>query len=205
MLKIVFGLSLSLLLGSVGFGQANWVQLFNGKDLEGWVQRGGKAVYTVENGEIVGTAVAGTPNSFLCTKEDYGNFILELEFKVDSRLNSGVQFRSQSFDQPTVLKGPDGQPLKDAKGADRVVKANVVHGYQCEIDFATPKNRFWTAGIYEEGVRNWLFPGALGGEGKAFTEQGVKLTKLNEWNTLKIQAQGTSLKTWLNGELSRLG
>lgn len=81
-----------------------------------------------------------------------------------------------------------------------MVNANVVHGYQCEIDFATPRNRFWTAGIYEEGIRSWLYPGALGGDGKAFTEQGVKLTKLNEWNSLKIQAQGTSIKTWFNGE-----
>ena len=200
MRKILFTISTSLLLCSAGFGQENSIQLFNGKDLDGWVQRGGKAIYKVDNGEIVGTAVAGTPNSFLCTKENYGNFILELEFKVDSRLNSGVQFRSQCYDQPTVLKGLDGQPLKNSKGEAREVKANVVHGYQCEIDFATPKNRFWTAGIYEEGIRNWLYPGSLGGDAKAFTEQGGKLTKLNEWNQLKIQAQGTSIKTWLNGE-----
>ena len=44
--------------------------LFDGKTLEGWIQRGGKAKYTVENGEIVGTSVLGTPNSFLCTDRD---------------------------------------------------------------------------------------------------------------------------------------
>jgi hypothetical protein len=58
--KILFKASLFLLLGSTGFAQGNTIQLFNGKDLDGWVQRGGKAVYTVENGEIVGTAVAGS-------------------------------------------------------------------------------------------------------------------------------------------------
>lgn len=198
--KTLFSISLSLLLGSAGIAKENPVQLFNGKDLDGWVQRGGKAIYTVENGEIVGTAVVDTRNSFLCTKENYGDFILELEFKVDSRLNSGVQFRSECFDQSTVLKGPDGQPLKNAKGEVKQVGANAVHGYQCEIDFATPKNRFWTAGIFEEWVRSWLYPGALGGDGNAFTEQGGKLTQLNEWNTMKIQAQGTVIKTWLNGE-----
>ena len=60
-----------------------WVNLFNGKNLDGWVQRGGKAKYRVENEEIIGSSVPNTSNSFLCTKKDYGDFILELEFKVD--------------------------------------------------------------------------------------------------------------------------
>lgn len=78
------------------------VDLFNGKDLSGWVQRGGKARYTVANGEIVGRTVLDTPNSFLCTEKTYGDFIFECDFKVDPKLNSGVQFRSECFDQPTT-------------------------------------------------------------------------------------------------------
>jgi hypothetical protein len=106
--------------------------LFNGKNLDGWTQRGGKAQYQVEDGMIVGTTVPKTPNSFLCTDKDYANFILELDFKVDEGLNSGVQIRSEST--------PDYQ-----KGR--------VHGYQVEID-TTP--RAWTGGIYDEGRRGWL-------------------------------------------------
>jgi Domain of Unknown Function (DUF1080) len=48
-----------------------WKSLFNGKDLKGWNQKNGKAKYAVVNGEIVGTTVAKTPNSFLCTDVDY--------------------------------------------------------------------------------------------------------------------------------------
>src|SRR5689334_4396649 len=70
-----------------------WVDLFNGKDLDGWVQRGGNAKYRVEDGQIVGTCVPNTVNSFLCTKKDYADFLLELEFKDDPDLNSGVQVR----------------------------------------------------------------------------------------------------------------
>jgi len=77
--------------------EGGWVDLFNGKDLDGWLRRGGKAEYRAENGEIVGQTVPNTSNSFLCTKKNYANFILELEFKVDSRLNSGVQIRSEVF------------------------------------------------------------------------------------------------------------
>ena len=34
-----------------------WKELFNGKDLTGWVQKGGVAKYTAENGELVGRTV----------------------------------------------------------------------------------------------------------------------------------------------------
>ena len=36
---------------------SNWQQLFNGKDWKGWKQLNGKAKYTIQNGEIVGTTV----------------------------------------------------------------------------------------------------------------------------------------------------
>lgn len=109
-----------------------WKALFDGKTLNGWVQRGGKARYHVEDGAIVGTTVQHTPNSFLCTRKTYGNFILELEFKVDPSLNSGVQIRSQSL---------------------REYKNGRVHGYQVEID---PSERAWSGGIYDEARRGWL-------------------------------------------------
>ena len=71
-----------------------WTSLFNGESLDGWIQRGGKARYTVEDGCIVGRTIPKTPNSFLCTEKQYGDFILEYEFKVDPRLNS--EFKSEA-------------------------------------------------------------------------------------------------------------
>lgn len=110
------------------------ISLFNGHDLTGWIQRGGKAVYRVEDGCIVGATRPNQPNSFLCTQQSYDNFILELEFKPDPEVNSGVQFRSES--RPDYHNGR-------------------VHGYQIEID-TTPRS--WTGGLYEEGRRGWLAP-----------------------------------------------
>ena len=69
----------------------NWTPLFNGKNLKGWHQLNGKASYKVEDGAIVGYSKLGTPNSFLCTRQNYGDFILEFEFKVTDGLNSGVR------------------------------------------------------------------------------------------------------------------
>jgi hypothetical protein len=167
-----------------------WTDLFNGKDLDGWVQRGGKAKYAIEDGCIVGTSTLNTPNSFLCTARDYGDFILEYEFKVDPRLNSGVQIRSHCFAAPSEVEW-QGKKIR--------IGANVVHGYQIEIDPDPKKDRWWSAGIFDESRRGWLFPGALGGDGKAFGDQGRRIFKQGDWNKVRVKAIGDSLKTTLNG------
>jgi hypothetical protein len=176
------------------FAQDGWVNLFNGKNLDGWKEHSGKAKYTVEDGVLTGQSVAGSGNSFLCTTQTFGNFELELEFKCDPLLNSGVQVRSEVFPEATTATIA-GKSYKSA--ADRV------HGYQCEIDMDAARGRMWTGGIYDEARRGWLFPadGEKGKQGQAFSEQGRKVSKNGEWNTLRIVANGPSIKTWLNGEL----
>ena len=109
-----------------------WEALFDGKTLNGWVKRGGTARYHVEDNAIVGTTADREHNTFLCTEKIYGNFILEMEFKVDPGLNSGVQIRSNSF--------------KDYKNGR-------VHGYQVEIN---PSEHGLSGGIYDEARRGWL-------------------------------------------------
>jgi hypothetical protein len=178
-----------------------WKPLFNGKNLDGWTQNGGKAPYVVEDGVIVGTAVTGTPNSFLCTTTDYANFVLELEFKVDPKLNSGVQFRSHVYDKETSPKNSDGSPILDDKGQPRTIAAGRVHGYQYEIDLDADRARFWAGGVYDEARRLWLYPGSKGGDKDAFSKAGGAAIKQNDWNTLRIEASGTHIKTYINGQL----
>jgi len=138
--------SILLLHGVVSAGpgdkKGQWQSLFNGKDLKGWKQLGGKAQYSATDNEIIGTTVLETPNSFLATEKEYGNFILELEFKLDKEFNSGIQFRSQSR-----------QDYQDGR----------VFGYQMEID---PSDRKWSGGIYEEGRRGWQYPMELNPAGQ---------------------------------------
>jgi hypothetical protein len=142
--------------------------LFNGRNLDGWKQMGGKAKYEVVNGELVGTTVANTPNSFLTTEVLYGDFILELELKVDEKLNSGIQIRSES--KHDYNKG-------------------VVHGYQVEVD---PSARAWSAGLYDESRRGWLYPLELNPSAKGAFRH-------NEWNLYRVEAIGSTIRTWLNG------
>jgi hypothetical protein len=113
--------------------QSEWKSLFNRKDLTGWKQLNGTAKYSVVDKMLVGETVLNSPNSFLCTTESFGDFILEYEVKVDTSLNSGVQIRSESY--PEYQNGR-------------------VHGYQVEID---PASRAWSGGIYDEARRLWLY------------------------------------------------
>jgi len=169
-----------------------WQDLFNSKDLQGWVQRGGKANYGVEGSEIVGTSTLETPNSFLCTEKTYGDFILEYDFKVDQKLNSGVQIRSECFDEAKEIVW-EGKTIK--------IPAGRVHGYQIEIDPDVPRKRMWSAGIYDESRRGWLFPagGEQSEQSKTFSALGLKIFKPGDWNHVRVEAIGSSLKTWLNG------
>ena len=158
--------------------EGGFTNLFNGRDLSGWVRRGGEAKFEVEDGAIVGHAVPRTPNSFLCTEKDYGDFILEFEYLGHATLNSGVQVRSHS--KPDYHNGR-------------------VHGYQCELE-QEGRDRNWSCGIYDEGRAGWLYPASdKPQQEQAFREQGAETWKNGEWNHIRIEARGDRIRTWLNG------
>lgn len=156
------------------------VELFNGKDLTGWTKRGGAATYTVENGEIVGRSAPDTTNTFLTSDKEFGDFALELDFKIDDTdFNSGVQLRSHYR--------PEGKEQR-------------VYGYQVEID---PKPRAWTGGIYFEGGSmdekgNWIRKGGWLDDLED-NEPARKAFQLGKWNHFRIVAKGPHIQTWLNG------
>lgn len=115
----------------------NWTVLFDGKSLEGWEQKNGTATYEIKDGAVLGSTVEGSPNSFLFTKKEYGDFVLEFDVKLlRDDLNSGVQIRSHSK--------PDYQNGR-------------VHGPQVEIEASPGESGY----IYGEATgRGWLTPDA---------------------------------------------
>lgn len=161
-------------------GESGFSPLFDGTSLTGWEQHSGTAEYRVENGAIIGKTVAGTGNSFLCTSRKYRNFIVEVEFKVDPSMNSGIQFRSNYYTQETEV---------EIQGKKRKFPADRVHGYQYEID---PSPRAYTGGVYDEGRRGWLFD-------LKNNETARKAFKQGNWNKARIECVGNSIKTFING------
>jgi len=93
--SVLFLAALALLAAPALAADDGWVDLFDGKTLDGWHQCNGTATFVVEDGTVLGTTAEGSPNSFLCTKKLYSDFELKFEVKVDDALNSGVQIRSK--------------------------------------------------------------------------------------------------------------
>ncbi len=160
--------------------RAGMKPLFDGKTLDGWAVKGGTAAYRVEDGAIVGKTVEKSPNTFLCTTRDYGDFDLELDVLCDVQLNSGIQVRSHTYDKDAPM---EGKP-------ERTRKAGEVYGYQCEIAEAAKgvSGNFW-----DEGRRaKWLDD--LSGKPDA-----QKPFKEGQWNHYRIVAQGDRIRSWVNG------
>jgi len=178
-------LSIPVLCGVAAQNDDGWVPLFDGKTLNGWSVHSGFAKYHVTDGAIVGTAVRGSPNSFLCTDKEYGDFVLEFEVRCDPNLNSGVQVRSHvaKEEMAFVFRDEKGQPRTQKIPADRV------YGYQVEIAPARSRS---SGGIYDEARRGFFIADIRdnAAAGAAFKD--------NEWNKYRIECKGSSTKTWVN-------
>lgn len=150
-----------------------WTNLFDGKTLNGWNKITGTADYKIEDGAIVGITVPNSPNTFLVTDKEYGDFVLELEVKIeDTTSNSGIQFRSHYNPEMNDGKGGKGR----------------VYGYQFELD---PSSRRWTGGVYDEARRDWLYPLSL-------NPAAQDAFKMGEYNKVRIECIGNDIKTWVN-------
>jgi hypothetical protein len=176
---------LTAVIGFAATQDGGWFSLFDGKTLKGWSVHSGFAKYTAEGGTIVGTAVQGSPNSFLCTDKEYGDFVLEFEVKCDPALNSGVQFRSH------IAKEERAFIFHDEKGQSRTttIPPDRVYGYQAEIATASAHT---CGGVYDEARRGYFIADIRdnAAAGAAFKD--------NEWNKYRIECKGNSMKTWVN-------
>jgi len=102
------------------------VSLFNGENLDGWVNHG-KEKWYVQDGEIICESGPSAEYGYLSTEKFYDDFELSLEFRQEANGNSGVFFRS-------TLEGTK------------------ITGWQAEV--APPGSN--TGGIYESYGRGWL-------------------------------------------------
>lgn len=103
-----------------------FVELFNGKNLEGWINHGNEKWY-VDQGELICESGPKAEYGYLSTVNFYDDFELSVEFKQESNGNSGIFFRS-------TLDG---------------IK---ISGWQVEV--APPGKH--SGGIYESYGRGWL-------------------------------------------------
>jgi putative heme-binding domain-containing protein len=138
----------------------NAALFFNGRDLTGWT--GDTQLWSVENGEIVGSSPGLRHNTFLLSDLAVDDFKLSFDIKLKDNVgNSGVQFRSD--------------PLNGF---------NEVRGYQADV------GPTWWGKLYEENGRALLWE-----------KSGESHVKNGEWNHYEIEAIGSRVRTWINGQL----
>jgi len=143
--------------------------LFNGKNLKGWNKLNGFAEFTIEDGVLTGITTKDSPSTYLATKKEYTNFILEYEIKMDQDLNGGVQIRSHH---------------------DKTRGKDSVFGLQVEADDSP---RGWNCGIFDQSRRGWRYTVEYN------NPEVKKAYKNREWNKVKVIASGNRIATWLNG------
>ncbi|SEP73093.1 protein of unknown function [Neolewinella agarilytica] len=128
LVQSLFTVIIVFLLMLAGFSSCSSqkVSLFNGENLDGWVNHG-KEKWYVDNGEIICESGPSAEYGYLSTEKFYDDFELSLEFRQEANGNSGVFFRS-------TLDGTK------------------ITGWQAEV--APPGSN--TGGIYESYGRGWL-------------------------------------------------
>lgn len=176
---------------------SEWEELFDGKTLDGWRvinqdwdnPESIPDFYVEDNMIICNTTLDNQGGGYLITEGEYDNFILELDVKIDTSLNSGIQCRSQMWEKDTVTTSVAG----NAEGtvSQNKWRAGYVWGYQIEID---PSQRAWSGGLYEPGNRGWLV--TLAGK-----EEKQKAFKRMDWNHFRVKMDGDKIQTWVNDVL----
>ncbi|MCK0157293.1 DUF1080 domain-containing protein [Cellulophaga sp. F20128] len=158
-----------------------WISLFDGKTLDGWVHMNGSHSYSVENGAIIGRTTAKSANSFLCSLDEFENFELECEVKVDDITNQGIQFRSSV--RPITEKNHPAW------------RAGRVWGPQLEIRRKMGENSITTGLLYGEALgTGWI-------SSKEKIEKGHDYFIPEAWNKIRIVADGPRIQTFVNGHL----
>jgi 3-keto-disaccharide hydrolase len=125
-----------------GAARHGWVSLFDGKTLKGWqVHKGGD--WKVENGAI---ACPGTSAGWLETLSPSNDYVLKLQFRAASSVNSGVFIRAQKEGLPWVTgyecqiwpNMPTGFNTGSLVGSVKALPAKIIsdhwNGYQITAD-----------------------------------------------------------------------
>ena len=111
------------------FAAQGFVSLFNGKDLSGWKLTDEEDPgWKVEDGAIVCEPVENKPQAYLYTEGQYGDFILQVEYKVrEDGANSGVFFRCNNT-KSFPSSGFEVQVLGDYGNPPSQTTAGAIYG-----------------------------------------------------------------------------
>lgn len=168
-----------------GAAPAQALALFNGRDLRGWkaVSADPKVpmekVWRVQDGIIV---CAGEPMGYIHTERAFTNYRLEVEYRWAPGKepgNSGIFGRITG--EPRPLPRCIETQLKHGNAGD-------LYGFH-GLKINGPSERFRFAPNHQ-----------IGGDLRGVTRVAGNEKPAGEWNHVVIEAQGSCIRVWLNGQ-----
>ena len=162
--------------------KAGWKLLFDGKTLDGWIVTGSKEGWAVEDGTLACTVKGG---DYIATKEQFGDYILSVDFKYEKGANSGIFFRWADLSDP-VNTGIEMQIL-DTYGSKELTK----HDCGAIYDILEPAKR----AEKPAGEWNTAIISCMGSQINVRLN-GVRVINLdlNKWTTPHKNPDGTDNK-----------
>ncbi len=163
-----------------GAAEPGFTSLFDGKTLKGWTiqclpkdRAEGAKAWTVDQGTLLANTLGHREHFYimLVSDREYGDFVLRLRFQVERGVtgNSGIQIRSRYNPDTGWMEGP-----------------------QIDINPPNPETtgKLWNEG---PGPHRWLSNDPVKGFKFFYADQA------DGWNDLEISAQGTRIRSVLNG------
>jgi Domain of Unknown Function (DUF1080) len=155
----------------------NWVSIFNGSNLDGWVRMNG-GTFTATNGILH----LGGGKGWLRTEKEYGDFVLEADWRgLETNYNSGIFLRAPLAGKPwatniwqvNTKQSAIGQLLEGSSEMVKTVTPPVPAGEWVKFRIEA---RGTNLSLDVNGQRAWEFHGlepargfiGLQAEGKAF-------------------------------------
>lgn len=186
--------------------ESGFVQIFDGKTLNGW--EGDPVYWRVENGNLVGEITPATllkRNSFIMWRGGTpADFELTLEFRITKAGNSGINYRSEELkDIPFALKGYQA----DIDGANRYTGQNYEERGRTTLAYRGQKTTIKAQkaensnGSVQSKIKNnaWTDLTVTGSLGES--DALLQKIKSEDWNTCRIVAKGNRLQHYINGIL----
>src|SRR5258706_880102 len=173
-LPALFGLALS----GIAAG-ADWVSLFNGKNLDGWEIKGDGIWTVMRDGTLLGQRDLTKKyepkpeinQSWLYTTRDFGEFDLHVEWWTRYGGNSGVSLRDPTRARHALF-GPDADKTKSPSHS----------GYEIQINNHY-KDQYTTGSVYN------------------FDKAQTGFQNDDDWNAFDIEVRDAGIKVMLNGHL----
>lgn len=149
---------------------ADWIRLFNGKDLAGWESIGDGVWTVMKDSVLLGDRQPKAKHqAWLYTKKEFAEFDLSLEYWTKLGGNSGISIRDRTRAQYAVL--PDWDPKRTPSH----------NGYEIQIMNLPGPVKYPTGSIY------------------LFAESANVRQNAGDWNLLEVESRKDIIRVKLNG------